>query len=142
MYIYNFTINSNLQQNFHIAFYKVFTIITTKRYIQLILYPTLIYHYIILQKYYNNIFPPTDAELASILEQRILGSAPTEDLTETGRVLTIGDGIARVHGLRNIQAEEMVEFESGLKGMFVFLLEKLIIFIFTINFREAFLNTL
>merc|ERR1719376_1813249 len=57
------------------------------------------------------------AELASILEQRILGSAPTEDLTETGRVLTIGDGIARVHGLRNIQAEEMVEFESGLKGM-------------------------
>ena len=76
------------------------------------------------------------------MEQRILGSAPTEDLTETGRVLTIGDGIARVHGLRNIQAEEMVEFESGLKGMFVFLLEKLIIFIFTINFREAFLNTL
>jgi len=58
-----------------------------------------------------------NAELASILEQRILGSAPTEDLTETGRVLTIGDGIARVHGLRNIQAEEMVEFESGLKGM-------------------------
>jgi len=58
-----------------------------------------------------------NAELASILEQRILGSAPQEDLTETGRVLTIGDGIARVHGLRNIQAEEMVEFSSGLKGM-------------------------
>ncbi|XP_078491156.1 ATP synthase alpha-subunit [Ciona intestinalis] len=57
------------------------------------------------------------AELSSILEQRILGTSPSEDLTETGRVLTIGDGIARVHGLRNIQAEEMVEFESGLKGM-------------------------
>merc|ERR1712136_96977 len=57
------------------------------------------------------------AELSSILEQRILGTAPSEDLTETGRVLTIGDGIARVHGLRNIQAEEMVEFSSGLKGM-------------------------
>nr|CAB3224517.1 CiATPsynA ATP synthase alpha-subunit [Phallusia mammillata] len=57
------------------------------------------------------------AELSSILEERIMGSAPSEDLTETGRVLTIGDGIARVHGLRNIQAEEMVEFSSGLKGM-------------------------
>uniref|UniRef100_H2YJV9 ATP synthase subunit alpha n=1 Tax=Ciona savignyi TaxID=51511 RepID=H2YJV9_CIOSA len=57
------------------------------------------------------------AELASILEERILGTSPSEDLTETGRVLTIGDGIARVHGLRNIQAEEMVEFSSGLKGM-------------------------
>merc|ERR1712136_331311 len=60
---------------------------------------------------------PAAAELSSILEQRILGTAPSEDLTETGRVLTIGDGIARVHGLRNIQAEEMVEFSSGLKGM-------------------------
>merc|ERR1712179_264113 len=57
------------------------------------------------------------AELSSILEQRILGTAPSEDLTETGRVLTIGDGIARVHSLKNIQAEEMVEFSSGLKGM-------------------------
>ncbi|CAK8677762.1 unnamed protein product [Clavelina lepadiformis] len=57
------------------------------------------------------------AEVSSILEQRILGTAPSQDLSETGRVLTIGDGIARVHGLRNIQAEEMVEFSSGLKGM-------------------------
>lgn len=39
------------------------------------------------------------------------------DLEETGRVLSIGDGIARVYGLNNIQAEEMVEFSSGLKGM-------------------------
>merc|ERR1712088_540526 len=38
-------------------------------------------------------------------------------LEETGRVLSIGDGIARVYGLKNIQAEEMVEFSSGLKGM-------------------------
>merc|ERR1712186_28217 len=36
---------------------------------------------------------------------------------ETGQVLAIGDGIARVHGLKNIQAEEMVEFDSGIKGM-------------------------
>ena len=37
------------------------------------------------------------------------------DLEETGRVLSIGDGIARVYGLNNIQADEMVEFSSGLK---------------------------
>merc|ERR1711988_1259672 len=38
-------------------------------------------------------------------------------LEEAGRVLSVGDGIARVYGLKNIQAEEMVEFSSGLKGM-------------------------
>ena len=37
------------------------------------------------------------------------------NLEETGRVLSIGDGIARVYGLKNIQAEEMVEFSSGIK---------------------------
>merc|ERR1712158_251924 len=57
------------------------------------------------------------AEVSSILEERILESAPKANLEETGRVLSIGDGIARVYGLKNIQAEEMVEFSSGLKGM-------------------------
>jgi len=59
----------------------------------------------------------TSAEVSSILEERILGAAPKANLDETGRVLSIGDGIARVYGLKNIQAEEMVEFSSGLKGM-------------------------
>jgi F-type H+-transporting ATPase subunit alpha len=59
----------------------------------------------------------SSAEISSILEDRILGSSPKANLEETGRVLSIGDGIARVYGLRNIQAEEMVEFSSGLKGM-------------------------
>jgi F-type H+-transporting ATPase subunit alpha len=57
------------------------------------------------------------AEISSILEERILGQSTSADLEETGRVLSIGDGIARVYGLKNIQAEEMVEFSSGLKGM-------------------------
>merc|ERR1712158_62954 len=57
------------------------------------------------------------AEVSSILEERILGSCTQVNLGETGRVLSIGDGIARVYGLKNIQAEEMVEFSSGLKGM-------------------------
>merc|ERR1711970_290074 len=57
------------------------------------------------------------SEISSILEERVLGAAPAVNLEETGRVLSIGDGIARVYGLKNIQAEEMVEFSSGLKGM-------------------------
>merc|ERR1712038_2044140 len=56
-------------------------------------------------------------EISSILGERVLGAAPAVNLEETGRVLSIGDGIARVYGLKNIQAEEMVEFSSGLKGM-------------------------
>lgn len=44
-----------------------------------------------------------------------MGADTSADLEETGRVLSIGDGIARVYGLRNVQAEEMVEFSSGLK---------------------------
>ncbi|KAL0082444.1 ATP synthase subunit alpha [Phycomyces blakesleeanus] len=60
---------------------------------------------------------PSTAEVSSILEQRILGASAEADLQETGRVLSIGDGIARVYGLKNVQAEEMVEFSSGLKGM-------------------------
>lgn len=46
-----------------------------------------------------------------------MGHSPEANLEETGQVLSIGDGIARVYGLNNIQAEEMVEFSSGLKGM-------------------------
>jgi len=56
-------------------------------------------------------------ENTTILEERILGENTLANLEETGRVLSIGDGIARVYGLKNIQAEEMVEFSSGLRGM-------------------------
>ncbi|GIZ40561.1 hypothetical protein CKM354_000389500 [Cercospora kikuchii] len=56
-------------------------------------------------------------EVSSILEQRIRGVQEESGLAETGRVLTVGDGIARVYGLNNVQAEELVEFASGVKGM-------------------------
>lgn len=57
-------------------------------------------------------------EMSTVLEERLLGAKPDIDLNETGRVLSVGDGIARVYGLRNCQAEEMLEFQpSGLKGM-------------------------
>lgn len=55
------------------------------------------------------------SEVSSIIEQRILGYEDKTQLEEIGRVLSIGDGIAQVYGLKNIQAEEMVEFSSGLK---------------------------
>jgi F-type H+-transporting ATPase subunit alpha len=57
------------------------------------------------------------AEVSSILEERILNATSAAELEETGRVLSVGDGIARVYGLNNVQAEEMVEFSSGLQGM-------------------------
>jgi F-type H+-transporting ATPase subunit alpha len=56
-------------------------------------------------------------EVSSILEQRIRGVQEENSLAETGRVLSVGDGIARVHGMSNVQAEELVEFASGVKGM-------------------------
>jgi F-type H+-transporting ATPase subunit alpha len=56
-------------------------------------------------------------EVSSVLEERIMGQAPKINLDETGRVLSIGDGIARVYGLKHVQAEEMVEFAGGMKGM-------------------------
>ena len=55
--------------------------------------------------------------MSSVLEERILGVDTSVNLEETGHVLSIGDYIARVLGLRNVQAEEMVEFSLGLKGM-------------------------
>lgn len=56
-------------------------------------------------------------ELSSLLEQRISGHYSALDIDEIGRVLSVGDGIARVYGLNKIQAGEMVEFASGVKGM-------------------------
>ena len=56
-------------------------------------------------------------EVSSILEQRIRGVQEEGGLAETGRVLSVGDGIARVYGMSNVQAEELVEFASGVKGM-------------------------
>ena len=56
-------------------------------------------------------------ELSSLLEQRISGHYSAMDIDEIGRVLSVGDGIARVYGLNKIQAGEMVEFASGVKGM-------------------------
>merc|ERR1711934_103908 len=58
------------------------------------------------------------AEISSILEGRISSFYEDVNIDEIGRVLTVGDGIANVYGLNQVQAGEMVEFQpSGLKGM-------------------------
>ncbi|GAW05978.1 alpha subunit of the F1 sector of mitochondrial F1F0 ATP [Lentinula edodes] len=60
---------------------------------------------------------PAASEVSSILESRIAGTSVGGNVEETGRVLSVGDGIGRVWGLKNVQAEEMVEFSSGVRGM-------------------------
>lgn len=58
------------------------------------------------------------SELSKLLQTRMKKSVVSGvSLMETGKVLTIGDGIARIYGLKNVQAGEMVEFASGIKGM-------------------------
>ena len=57
------------------------------------------------------------AEISAILKEQIKNFGKDAEVAEIGRVLSVGDGIARVHGLDNIQAGEMVEFPGGVRGM-------------------------
>ncbi len=57
------------------------------------------------------------AEVSEILKQQIQGIKTSTELEEVGSVLQVGDGIARVYGLLNVQANELVEFENGVKGI-------------------------
>lgn len=57
------------------------------------------------------------AEISAILKAQISNFGSEASVTEVGQVLSVGDGIARVYGLDQVQAGEMVEFESGVRGM-------------------------
>src|SRR2546430_13041314 len=57
------------------------------------------------------------AEISAILKQQIASFGTEADVAEVGQVLSVGDGIARVYGLDNVQAGEMVEFPGGIRGM-------------------------
>ena len=57
------------------------------------------------------------AEISAILKREIQNFGAEAQVSEVGEVLSVGDGIARVHGLDNVQAGEMVEFPGGIKGM-------------------------
>jgi F-type H+-transporting ATPase subunit alpha len=57
------------------------------------------------------------AEVSAILRQQLAGFKSETDLEEVGTVLQVGDGIARAYGMSNAQAGELVEFETGLRGI-------------------------
>ena len=57
------------------------------------------------------------AEISAILKKQIADFGSEAEVAEVGQVLSVGDGIARVHGLDKVQAGEMVEFPGGIKGM-------------------------
>ncbi|MEL7048304.1 MAG: F0F1 ATP synthase subunit alpha [Pseudomonadota bacterium] len=57
------------------------------------------------------------AEISSILKEQIKNFGQEAEVSEIGQVLSVGDGIARIYGLDNVQAGEMVEFPGGIRGM-------------------------
>jgi F-type H+-transporting ATPase subunit alpha len=57
------------------------------------------------------------AEISAILKDQIANFGGEAEVAEVGQVLSVGDGIARVHGLDNVQAGELVDFPGGVKGM-------------------------
>ena len=57
------------------------------------------------------------AEISRVIRDQIANFAAEEEVAEVGTVLSVGDGIARIYGLDNVQAGEMVEFDGGIKGM-------------------------
>src|SRR5687768_6963077 len=57
------------------------------------------------------------AEISRVIRDQIANFDADAQVSEVGTVLSVGDGIARVHGLDNVQAGEMVEFDGGIKGM-------------------------
>ena len=57
------------------------------------------------------------AEVSAILKEQIANFGTEADVAEVGQVLSVGDGVARVYGLDNVQAGEMVEFPGNIRGM-------------------------
>ena len=57
------------------------------------------------------------AEISKVIKDQIANFGTEAEVSETGQVLSVGDGIARIHGLDNVQAGEMVEVSNGVQGM-------------------------
>ncbi|MDY0160415.1 MAG: F0F1 ATP synthase subunit alpha, partial [Bacteroidales bacterium] len=57
------------------------------------------------------------SEVSEILKQQLEGFQNSTQLEEVGSVLEVGDGIARIYGLTKVQANELIEFENGDKGI-------------------------
>ena len=70
------------------------------------------------------------SEISSILKNEIKDVSDEAKVSEVGTVLTVGDGIARVYGLDNVQAGEMVEFPGKVKGMALILKKTTLVLLF------------
>ena len=57
------------------------------------------------------------SEITKLLKEQIKNFGEKAEISEIGKVLSVGDGIARIYGLDNVEAGEMVEFDDGSKGM-------------------------
>src|SRR6056300_1655148 len=57
------------------------------------------------------------AEVSSILKKQLQGLSTDASLEEVGSILQVGDGIARIYGLSNVQSNELIEFENGVIGI-------------------------
>lgn len=57
------------------------------------------------------------SEVSRVLKQQLEGISTSIELEEVGTVLQVGDGIARIYGLRNVQSNELIEFENGMMGV-------------------------
>ncbi|SFP25310.1 F0F1 ATP synthase subunit alpha [Qipengyuania nanhaisediminis] len=57
------------------------------------------------------------AEISKVIKDQIANFGTEAEVSEVGSVLSVGDGIARIHGLDNVQAGEMIEFSNGVQGM-------------------------
>jgi len=57
------------------------------------------------------------SEISAILQKAIEGTTTVSEMEEVGTVLQVGDGIARIYGLSKVQANELIEFENGMKGI-------------------------
>ena len=57
------------------------------------------------------------AEVSSILREQLAGVKSAAELEEVGTVLQVGDGIARIYGLTNVESGELIEFENGARGI-------------------------
>ena len=57
------------------------------------------------------------AEVSSILREQLSGVKTAAELEEVGTVLQVGDGIARIYGLSNVQSGELIEFDNGVRGI-------------------------
>ena len=60
------------------------------------------------------------SEISEILKSNIANFDADANVAEVGQVLSVGDGVARVHGLDNVRAGEMVEFPGGIKGCLLY----------------------